>query len=250
MQTSMTPMTLVTVVGLVGMAVAGVFLLGCFRRERLWAEVALGELGRLRTPAELRERPRDPDITQDYAAFTFQRVHDTHLNGQTSYAEELQITVFAEDLELERIERGTHAFGYASILSRPKDDVVEQLTVGHLQWKVTREIYERHPVREPSWRVLALDRERRVLLDWRGFQKKYNLAEAKQHVQSLLDALSLREGRKDFFASRRDWPADSWRQNYDRNVAALGQAVKGGGGRTGLGDLRSIQNGRGVWARR
>lgn len=39
MQTSM---TLVTVVGLVGMAVAGVLLLGCFRREKPWPEVALG----------------------------------------------------------------------------------------------------------------------------------------------------------------------------------------------------------------
>ena len=109
------------------MVVAGVFLLGCFRRERPWAEVALGELGRLRTPADLRERHSDPDITQDYSAFTFQRVHDTHLNEQTSYAEDLQITVFAEDLELERMERGTHAFGYASILSKPKDDVWNSL---------------------------------------------------------------------------------------------------------------------------
>lgn len=214
-------MTSTTVIGLVGIVAAGVFLLGCFRRGAVLQEVALGELGRVRVREDLRKTSADPQITPDYAAFAFQRLNDTHLNGYSSYAEDLQITVFAEDLELERIERGTHEFGYASILRGPKDDIVEEATVGTLQWKIMRVVYDRHPVLEPSWRVLLLDRQRRVLFEWRGFQKQYSLEEAKRAVQSMVDSLSLAEGRAAFFAPRRSWSVDTWRQNYVENVAAL-----------------------------
>jgi hypothetical protein len=214
-------MTAVTVIGVVGLAAAGLLLLGCFRRNQVWQEVALGELGRARIPEDLRLRPQEEKATQDYVAFEFQRIHDTHINGQTSLAEEMQITLFAEDLEWERIERGTYHFGFATITRRPKDDVVEETTDGPLRWKITREVYERHPVTEPSWRVLLLHREKRVLLEWRGFRKQYDLEAAKRNARQMMDSVTVSGDRKAYFAIRRDWPADTWEQNYVENVAAL-----------------------------
>lgn len=219
-------MTVVTVVGVIGLAAAGVLLLGCFRRERVWQEVALGNLGRARLPADLRLEPTEEQATQDYAAFAFQRVKDTHINGQTSYAEQTQLTIFAEDLEWERIERGTHDFGFATIARRAKDDAVEEGTDGPLRWKITREIYERHPVTEPSWRVLLLHREKRVLLDWRGFRKQYDLEAAKRNARQMMESVVVSGDRKAYFGARRDWPADTWETNYAENVASL-QAIFG-----------------------
>jgi len=214
-------MTAVTVIGVVGLAAAGVLLLSCFRRERVWHEIALGDLGRARLPEDLRLQPDEEQSTQDYAAYVFRRVHDTHINGQTSYAEQMQITVFAEDLEWDRIERGTYSFGFAAIARRPKDDVVEETADGPLRWKITREIYERHPVTEPSWRVLLLHREKRVLLDWRGFRKQYDLEAAKRNARQMLESVVVSGDRKSYFETRRDWPPDTWAHNYTENVAAL-----------------------------
>jgi|GEM_PF-2428370 len=214
-------MTAVTVMGVAAIVLAGALLLGCFRRDRVWQEVSLGEVGRIRVPVDLKLQTDEEKATQDYAAFTLRRVHDTHLNGQTSYAEDLQITVFAEDFEVERIERGTESFGFGTILRRPKDDVAEEGRDGRLQWKITRKTYERHPVTEPSWRVLMLDRERRVLLDWRGFRKQYDLAAAKGNARSMVESAAVSDGRKAYFAGRRDWPAEGWDKNYAENNAAL-----------------------------
>ena len=82
-------MTSVTVIGWLG-----------FRLERVFRDVALGELGPVRVPEDLPLQPRYAQSTQDYAAF--QRTTAAHWNGYTSYA---------EDLEPERIEPGTREFG-------------------------------------------------------------------------------------------------------------------------------------------
>ena len=66
-------MTSVTVTGWLG-----------FRLERVFRDIALGELGPVRVPEDLRLQPRDSQSTQDYAAFAFQRRTAAHWNGYTS----------------------------------------------------------------------------------------------------------------------------------------------------------------------
>ena len=72
-----------------------------------------------------------------------------------------------------------------------------------MQWRIVKEIYDRDPVHEPSWRVKPLDGGRRVPMHWRTFQSQYSLA-AKRNAQASKESLSVTEGRKGYFASRRD----------------------------------------------
>lgn len=181
-------------------------------------DVTLGELGRARIPEEWQASVLEPNVSADSAVFTVKRKNASHWNGYTSYAETLLLTVFAEDLELERIPGFTR---------RPNDDIAEETTGGRWKWKVTREMYDRDPVHEPAWRVRLLDQEKRVLYDWLGYQKQYSMETAKRNIRYLAGGVTLHADRRAFFAARRDWPTDGWRENYAENFRQLGDVAVG-----------------------
>ena len=191
-------MSAATVIGMIGVAAAGGILFGILRRERPWQPVALSDLGQVIVRSDLRIDPDWERSTGDSTKFEFRRVNDTHINGQTSYAEDMQLTLFAEDLEWERID-----------------------PTGDVDWKITNEVYERHPVTEPSWRIVHLNREKRAIINWRGFRKHYDLPAAKQYVQRIMDSITITGNRREHFAAHRDWPANTWQQNHTANVVAL-----------------------------
>jgi hypothetical protein len=220
-------MSVTTLLCLAALA-AGLVACGLYGRERVWekgrlAEQGLGELGRVRLPAELRPDGYEARETGDWAAYGFRRVHDTHLNGQTSYAEALEVTVYAEDFPLGAGE-------------------------GRWEWTVTAEVYERHPVTEPSWRVVLVDRERRVRLEWRGFQKQYRVETAKRNLLFVAEGLALGGDRAAFFAARRDWEPGTWATFYAENRRAvereLGMVLPVGEWREKEGWRYGIDNGR------
>lgn len=186
-------------------ALAGLAACGLYGGERVWekrksAVVALGELATVRAPEDLRHRPIESQPDGDRETFRFERVYKHHINGQTSLAEQLSITVFAEDAPFATGD-------------------------GRWGWDVVAETYERHPVTEPAWRIRLLDREAKTTLDWRGFQKEYSVETAKRNLLFLAQSITVRE-RKQFFQARRDWPTDGWKENYTRNIARVGGELR------------------------
>lgn len=205
-------------------AIAALAACGLYGRERLWEKgksttVDLADLASLRAPEGLRYVPHRklPDGNQE--PYEFERTYKHHLNGQASNAEQLTITIYAEDVPLEPGE-------------------------GRWQWTVKAETYDRDPVLEPSWRVRLLDRQAKVELDWLGFQKHYTVETAKRNLQYMAESIVM-HNRKAWFQARRDWPTDGWRENLavnlprlQRELAALGMPPAVEGAWVSHGDLR------------
>ena len=205
-------------------ALAALAACGLYGRERLWekgksAPVDLADLATVRAPEGLRYGPHRKLPHGDSEPYEFERVYKHHLNGTASLAEKLTLTIHAEDLPLEPGE-------------------------GRWQWSVKAETYQRDPVTEPSWRIRLLDRQNKVELDWRGFQKHYTVETAKRNLQFMAESI-VTHNRKAWFQARRDWPTDGWQDNLARNLprvqrelAALGMPPAVEGRWTAYGDLR------------
>lgn len=205
-------------------ALATLAACGLYARERLWEKgktntVDLDDLATLSSPEGLRYVPHRklPDDNQE--PYEFERYYKSHLNGQSSYSEHLTITIYAEDVPLEPGE-------------------------GRWLWTVKAVTYDRDPVHEPSWRIRLLDREAKVELDWRGFQKHYTVETAKKNLEFMAQSIRF-HNRKAWFQARRDWPTDGWRDNLAQNLprlqqqlAALGMPPVVEGQWTSHGDLR------------
>ncbi len=213
-----------------GVLAVGLTACGLYGRERLWEkrklqEVSLGEVLRLRVPADLWVDPDRRQETGDYATFLLARVNSSHLNGTTSYAENMQVTVFAPDMPLERIERSRKRFGFTMLRRWEKDDVVEETKDGRWQWKVTRVMYDKDPVHEPSWQLVLLDREARVMYDWRGFRKQYELETAKKNLRFMAESATVAAERGAFFTARRDWVEAERQGLYAENLVKVERAL-------------------------
>ena len=205
-------------------ALAALTACGLFARERLWEKeksitVELDDLATLRAPEGLRYRPHRKLPNGNQEPYELARHYKSHLNGQSSNAENLTITIYAEDVPVEPGE-------------------------GRWLWTVKPEIYHRDPVHEPSWSIRLLDREANIELDWRGFQKHYTVETAKRNLQWMAETI-VTPNRKAWFQARRDWPTDGWRDNLAQNLprvqselAALGMPPAVEGQWTAHGDLR------------
>ncbi len=205
-------------------ALAALTACGLFARDRLWEKgkttaVELADLATLRSPEGLRYVPHRKLPDGDSEPYEFERTYKHHLNGQASNAEELTITIHAEDVPIAPGE-------------------------GRWLWTVKPETYDRDPVHEPSWRIRLLDRQANIELDWLGFQKHYTVGTAKRNLQWMAETI-VTPNRKAWFQARRDWPTDGWRANLAHNLprvqgqlAALGMPPAVEGQWTAHGDLR------------
>lgn len=215
---------------LLGIAAAAGIACAFPRTGRVWARtrratVTMGAWGMVRVPEELRpDRPESRD-TSDYATFTLRRINSHHLNGQVSFAETLQLTVFAEDFEMERIERGAREPAFDSILSKAGEEIVLQGREGAVRWKVSRTVYERDPVKEPAWEAVVLNERARVQAEWMGYQKRYTAAEALQNLREMLAEVTVAPERAARFQALRDWPTRSWRAEYASNLQRLNMTL-------------------------
>lgn len=156
----------------------------------------------------------EPERTPDRADYRFRRVNDTHINGQTSYAEDLTITVVAPDLPPARFDRMLRIGEIAGMGRTPG---LGEPDAEARRWLVRETVYEQHPVTEPSWLVRVDDAKRGIVLTWRGFKKQYTLEEAKLNLTTLIAAVSLSPAIADEFAKRRSWARSGWEPAYAVN---------------------------------
>ena len=184
------------------LVLAALTFLACrgLQRNRNWARakevtVDLNGVAEVRLPAELRLDSESIRHTGDRTTFQFRRVNDHHWNGMTSYAELMSVSLLAPDLPVS-----------SSI------DVEETL-------------YERDPVREPSWKVRLSDPKTGVAIDWQGFQRHYTADQAKANILHIRDTLRWRHDRADHFQSHRDWSTENWQQVRGRNLQLLAEAL-------------------------
>jgi hypothetical protein len=181
---------------LIVLALAMLAVYACTRhRSRPPISVDLAGIAEIQLRPDLRLDPRDTTQSGDKTTFHFRRVNDTHLNGQTSYAELLTLSLLAEDLP-----------------AQPSLTTEET-------------IYEQHPVKEPAWRIRLTDPHAGIALDWQGYRKHYSAAQAKAYVQQIAASLRWKQNRAAHFQSHRDWSTANWPAVYRRNLQLLNAAL-------------------------
>lgn len=160
-------------------------------RRRVPVLVALEDVAEVRLPEDLRLDAGRTEHTGDKSTFHFRRVNDTHLNGQTSYAELLSLSLLAEDM--------------------PCAEGIN----------IEETVYERHPVKEPAWRIRITDPKAGVAIDWQGFKKHYTAEKAKAYLYEIRDSVKWKRDRAGHFRSHRDWDV----AHRERNLQLVAEAL-------------------------
>lgn len=156
----------------------------------------------------------EPERTPDRVDYRYRRVNDTHINGMTSYAEELTISMIAPDLPAVRFDR---ILRIGEIAGMNRNPGLGEADADGRRWIVREVTYERHPVTEPSWLVRVDDNKRGIVLTWRGFKKQYTLDEAKLNLTALVSSIAVSPTIADYFATRRSWQRSGWETAYTVN---------------------------------
>jgi hypothetical protein len=201
-------------------------LVACFRRERDWSQAksataVLDQLLEVTLPEDLRYDARLLEQTPDMVQFTFQRVNDTHLNGMTSYAEALRIQVVAPDCPAETWERILKDWSPF----RGRQGPPEIQNEGKVKWESRAGVYERDPVREPSWTLRLIDPEARLVLTWWGYQKQYTLEQARANLSYARGRMVLKQDVLAYLRPHRPWAVESAEATFQANLAALRGAL-------------------------
>ncbi|MBN9657205.1 MAG: hypothetical protein J0H49_03455 [Acidobacteria bacterium] len=221
----MKPALLVGLLFAVALGTSACFL---FRKSRVWADlkqttVDLDGLASVKVPTDLRYDSEAIQHHGDTAQFQFRRVNDTHLNGQTSYAETMVITIAAPDLDRATFEaqRRKGAFD----VTKPQA-AGETSTEGPLQWEVFQTVYERDPVREPAHYVRLTDADAGLVITWLGYQKQYSVEQARANLKYLRSTIAIAPARAEYFEKLRDYKTSSRTADAARNLDLLASGLK------------------------
>ncbi|MGC4051259.1 MAG: hypothetical protein QM757_18015 [Paludibaculum sp.] len=221
----MKPALLVGLLFAVALGTSACFL---FRKSRNWTElkqtsIDLDSLASVKVPADLKY---DADATTrngDTAQFQFRRVNDTHLNGQTSYAETMLITIAAPDLDHASFDAQKRKGSFD--VTRPSGPG-QSSTDGPLQWEIFETVYERHPVKEPAYYLRLTDAEAGVAITWLGYQKQYTVEQAQANLKYLRGTITVAPTRAGYFEKLREYKTSSRAEDSARNLALLSSAFQ------------------------
>lgn len=218
----------VLLVGLLLAVALGTMACFLFRKSRIWSEMKLATvdldgLAEVRAPADLRYDPEALHKDGDTAQFRFQRVNDTHINGQTSYAENLLITIAAPDLDRAALLNHRDRGFYDPTKPGP---AVQDTREGPLQWQIFSMTYERHPVTEPAHFLRLTDVNSGIILVWWGYQKQYTIEQARANLRYLLGTIKVKSDRAAYFEELRDYRTSSRDADRARNLELLAGALR------------------------
>ncbi|MEO7998019.1 MAG: hypothetical protein ABI852_11275 [Gemmatimonadaceae bacterium] len=202
------------------MSLLGSLLAACTGASAQWSRQTLVEhdldgIARVALPKEYVAMTERTERTPDYNTYLFRKTYKTHINGQTSYAEEMSVIVVAPDFPRARFDE---ELANGKIVWFGKAPGTGDAGEKGLRWKVREVVYERHPVTEPSWNIRVDNRERGLVIVWRGFKKQYTLEEAKKNLAGLVDRMTVSNTLAADFAKRRSWKGNDWEQAFATNL--------------------------------
>lgn len=202
------------------MGLLGSLLAACTGASAQWSrqtpvEFALDGIARIALPKGFSALPDRTARTPDYNTYFFEKMYKTHINGTTSYAEELSVVLTAPDFPRARFDEEVAS---GKMIWFGKNPGPGDAGESGLRWKVRETIYEKHPVTEPSWEIRVDNRERGVVVVWRGFKKHYTVEEAKNNLAKLVEHMTVNSTLAADFATRRSWTGNSWEQAYAQNL--------------------------------
>lgn len=205
--------------GIIVMGFLSAILAACSGASAQWARQKqtthqLDAIATVSLPQKFVFRDNETVQTPDYNSYNFRRTNDSHINGTTSYAEEMTVTVVAPDFPRERFDR---VLSEGALSWMGKSPGLGEAAADGRRWLMRETVYESHPVKEPSWQVRVDDAKRGLVVTWRGFKKQYTLDDAKTNLSALVSAISVSPTIADDFATRRSWARTGWETAYAVN---------------------------------
>jgi hypothetical protein len=193
---------------------------GCYRSKP--ATIDFGH-GSIVLDKEYRFDERQTRREPESVRFMFTLVNDTHINGQTSYAENLMVSHLAPSLSEP---------DFRKLLNKGQFDVLSTKTPysiemdGNLEFQISSTIYERHPVTQPAILVRLIDYPNRRVIGWYGYTKHYKPAKAKEYLKQVLASVTLDPAVLDArFADYEKWKGNDWMGAYFDNQKLLAPAL-------------------------
>lgn len=162
---------------------------------------------------KFRFRADQTDREPTHLQFHFTLVNDTHLNGQTSYAEHLTLSVPAQPCRfplqatsaIQTVSEGSVAFQYAAAQ------------------------YDRDPVHEPAIVACLTNHAKSRTLSWYGFAKRYKPEAAKQYLMRIDASLEVDSIPNTRWEDYKKWGGNGWMEAYFANKPKLIAALEAQG---------------------
>lgn len=192
---------------------------GCYKQKAVTHDFGYGTID---LPKDYRFDSRKTERDPDSVRFTFTRVNDTHMNGQTSYAEYLVVSHLAPDLSEADFRAHLNRGRYDALTTRQPYSTE---TDGATEFQISSTLYERHPVTEPAMVIRLVDFPRRRVIAWYGYTKRYNLAKAKDYLRQIQTSLHWTVDLDSRFPDYRKWQGNDWMDAYFENQKLLGPAL-------------------------
>jgi hypothetical protein len=189
---------------------------GCYRAKPV--AVDFGH-GRVMLPKEFRFDPNRTEREPDAVRWYFSRVNDTHMNGQTSYAEVIVLSALSPRMD-EALLRGHLNRGRYDAMPTKQPWSVEQVEGVEMQFSTA--MYERDPVKEKAIVARLVDWKRRRVLGWYGYQKHWSLESARAYLLGVYRSLELDQADLDGrFEGYERWEGNEWMDAYFENQTGL-----------------------------
>jgi hypothetical protein len=158
---------------------------------------------------KFRFRADQTDREPTHLRFHFTLVNDTHLNGQTSYAEELTLSVPAQPCRF----------------PLKASSAVQTLTEGSIEFQYAMAQYDRDPVHEAVIVGCLTNHAKSRTLSWYGFAKRYKAEAAKEYLMRIDASLEVDPISEAKWEEYRAWAANGWMEanfaNKPKLIAAL-----------------------------
>ncbi len=207
--------------GMKRLTLLGLLTLGCWREKTVPFD--FGD-GTIQLPEKFRQQHRATEREPDSIRHYFRRVYDTHLNGQTSYAEELVISRLAPTLA-EQEFRQLLARGHFDAMTSQQG--YETRMSDGWEWQFGERLYEQHPVKEPALVVRLIDWPRRAVLTWYGYRKHFDQTQAQAHLRTIYQSLVwLDADWAARFRQYEQWKGNGWMDAYFENLPQLTAALE------------------------
>jgi len=192
---------------------------GCYKQKAITFDFGHGSI---ELPKDFRFDDRKTDRDPDSVRFTFTRVNDTHMNGQTSYAEYVVVSHLAPNLSEASVRQFLNKGRYDALSIKQPYSIEKD--VG-LEFQISSTQYERHPVSEPAIVIRLIDFPNRRVIGWYGYTKRYKLAKAKEYLKQILASLTLDPALDKRFADYEKWQGNDWMGAYFDNQKLLAPAL-------------------------
>lgn len=164
------------------------------------------------------------DRWTDRLVFTFTSTYLWASMGGTAYKQALVISIMDTDADDASYQRHLNVVS----ISYDKRSTAFDGAVGTGHLTVTKAIYQRNSVVEPSHNFVYIDKSKRLRLDWHAVEKEVSLAEGMKQIAAMAASFKIVRDPKAAFAEMRDRPRKEAEDRTRKRALAVATLAREG----------------------